>query len=97
MTGTATSHIEIDGCPDAGGHSKGKVNLSSRESASNGVGWTQRYLTGDFDITVDDEANISELTVDVEAQESVAPNTREGHESDGHDLGIRTHVQYRGR
>lgn len=93
MTGSASSRIEIDACPDVSGHSKGKVSLSSRESASNGVGWT-RDLTGDFDITVDDEANISNVAVDAQARESVAPNTREGQESDGHDLGIRTHVEF---
>ena len=42
-------------------------------------------MTGDFDITVDDEANISQLDVDVQAQESVA---------DGHDLGIRSHAEF---
>lgn len=86
MTGSATSYIEIDGCPDAGGHSKGKVTLSSKESASNGVGWT-RDMTGEFDITVDDEANISQLDVDIDAQESVV---------DGHELGIRSHAQFGG-
>lgn len=86
MTGSATSYIEIDGCPDASGHSKGKVTLSSKESASNGVGWT-RDMTGEFDITVDDEANISQLDIDIQAQESVAGD---------HDLGIRTHAQFGG-
>ncbi len=93
MTGSATAHIEIDGCPDANGSSKGKVTLSSTESASEGVGWT-RDLSGDFDIAVDDEANISQLTVDAQAQESVEPSNQDGEESDGHELGIETHVEF---
>jgi hypothetical protein len=89
MTGSAHAHIEIDGCPDASGSSKGKVSLSSKESASNGVGWT-RDLTGDFDITVDDDGNISKFSVDAQAQESVQPKG----ESDGHELGIKTHAEF---
>ncbi|MEO6349301.1 MAG: hypothetical protein ABIP53_01495 [Candidatus Limnocylindrales bacterium] len=97
MTGSATAHIEIDGCPDANGSSKGKVNLSSSENVASGAGWT-RDITGDFDITVDDDANISRLTVDAQAQESVEPSTEEPGDGDppthGHELGIGTHVEY---
>ncbi len=87
--GRAIAHVEIDGCPDANGSSKGKVRLSSFENLSSGQGWS-RDLSGDFDIAVDDEANISKLTIDVQADESVDPTA----ESDGHELGIDTHVEY---
>jgi hypothetical protein len=97
MTGSATAHIEIDGCPDANGSSKGKVNLHSSENVASGVGWS-RDITGDFDITVDDDANISRLTVDAQAQESVEPSNQEPGQNDGpthgHELGIGTHVEF---
>lgn len=103
-TGTATAHVEIDGCPDANGSSKGKMSLSSSESVSgqrdggSGIaGWT-RDLSGDFDIAVDDEANISGLVVDAVAQESVKESTREPGEDEaethGHDLGVTAHYEY---
>lgn len=104
MKGSATARVEIDGCPDAGGSSKGKMSLSSSETVSgqhDGVddtaSWT-RDLSGDFDIAVDDEANISGLSVDVQASESVVETTREPGEdepeTDGHELGVRAHYEY---
>jgi hypothetical protein len=105
MTGTATAHVEIDGCPDANGSSKGKVSLTSRESVTGqhdgGEGtasWT-RDLTGDFDIGVDDQANISGLVLDANAQESGTTSEREAGdneaETDGHDLGVTMHWEYK--
>jgi len=104
MTGSATAHVEIDGCPDASGSSKGKVSLSSSETVSGqhdgGEGtasWT-RDLSGDFDIAVDDEANISGLTVDVKANETVVESDREPGDdepqTEGHELGVSVHAEY---
>jgi hypothetical protein len=104
MSGTATAHVEIDGCPDRSGSSKGKMSLSSRESVSGQRGgvegsasWT-RDLSGDFDIAVNDEASISGLVLNAKAQESVQESTRndgDGEaETHGHELGITGHYEY---
>lgn len=104
MTGTAAASVEIDGCPDASGSSKGKVSLSASERVSGqhdggegSASWT-RDLTGDFDISVDDEANISGLTIDTQANETVVESTREpgedDPETDGHELGVTLHGEY---
>ncbi|MEX2546995.1 MAG: hypothetical protein WD830_04310 [Chloroflexota bacterium] len=104
MTGSATAHVEIDGCPDAGGSSKGKMSLTSKESVSGqhdgGDGtasWT-RDLSGDFDIAVDDEANTSGVTMEVQANESVVETNREPGEdepeTEGHELGGTFNVAY---
>ncbi len=104
MTGSATAHDEIDGCPDKGGTSKGKMSLSSKEGVSGhrdgtdeSVSWT-RDISGDFDIKVDDAANIAGLVVDAKAQESVQESKREAGSDDadthGHDLGISAHTEF---
>ena len=104
MTGSATAHDEIDGCPDKGGTSKGKMSLSSKEGVSGhrdgtdeSVSWT-RDISGDFDIKVDDEANIAGLVVDAKAQELVQESKREAGSDDadthGHDLGVSAHVEF---
>jgi hypothetical protein len=94
LTGSASAHVEIDGCPDVNGSSKGRMSLSSREEVASGAahaGWT-RQLSGQFDISVDDEASISGLTMDAEASESVQPS---GEDDDGsHDLGVRSHTEF---
>ncbi len=93
MRGTATAHVEIDGCPDANGSSKGRMSLSSNEDVfgpkggGSGAGWT-RELTGEFDIAVDDNASISGLVLDADAKESVKGGTRE------HELGVKGHWEY---
>jgi len=92
MTGSATAHVEIDGCPDESGSSIGKMSLSSKESVSSHGGgtssWT-RDLSGDFVIAVGDDANISGLTTDVQSRETTIDS-----EDDGHDLGIRMHARF---
>lgn len=94
LTGGASAHVEIDGCPDVNGSSKGRMTLSSREDITSGTaraGWT-RQLSGQFDISVDEEASISGLAMDAEASESVQPS---GEDDDGsHDLGVRAHTEY---
>lgn len=96
-TGSAAVHIEIDGCPDANGASKGKVSLSSSESTATGVGWT-RDVGGDFDLIVDDDANISRLNVDTYGDESVVPSEQPPGPNEtevrGHELGMRSHAEF---
>lgn len=99
MSGTATAHVEIDGCPDKNGSTKGKVSMSSKESVSgqrDGVagiaGWT-RDLSGDFAVAVDDQASIAGLVFNAVAQESVqaAGDAAEAH---GHELGMTAHAEF---
>jgi hypothetical protein len=95
MTGSATARVEIDGCPDTNGSSKGKVNLSSKESVTAGTlnaSWT-RDLSGDFDISVNDSASIAGLSVDASAQESMTESGGDDPDAHGHDLGITAHYE----
>lgn len=104
MHGTATARVEIDGCPDSSGSSKGKLSLSSSESVSGqhdggeGTASWRRDLTADFDIKVNDAASISGMTVDAQASESVVETEREPGddepETDGHELAGTMHAEY---
>ncbi len=105
MNGSATARVEIDGCPDESGSSKGSVSLTSSETArgsgadggSTTASWT-RDLSGEFDISVGDDASISGLAIDAQANESVVSTTQEGEDDDPetseHELGVEMHYEY---
>jgi hypothetical protein len=92
MHGAATVHVEIDGCPDASGSSKGKVSLVSSEDVAGGAeggsaSW-RRQLSGQFDISVDDGASISGMANSVDVSETVQNSGPSDPNVAPHDLGI---------
>ena len=80
------------------------MSLSSKEGVSGhrdgtdeSVSWT-RDISGDFDIKVDDEANIAGLVVDAKTRNrSRSRNGKTGSDdadTHGHDLGVSAHVEF---
>ena len=69
---TATGHVDVDFCPDAGGHAPAHVKLTSNESYSQGGGTGKgisKEMSGDVGITVGDDAHISSVEGTVQGSE----------------------------
>jgi hypothetical protein len=69
---TATGHVDVDFCPDAGGHAPAHVKLTSNESYSQGGGagkGISKEMSGDVGITVGDDAHIASVEGTVQGSE----------------------------
>ena len=66
LVGKAVGHLEINACPDAAGHAKGRLSLARQEemtpAGGTGAGFAKSF-DGDFTLVVDDDAKLTQIDV----------------------------------